>query len=167
MPSKHILFYLGMEQLGVSREDLEKNYKYAGGDHKEHLNYWNLLYGTDVERPPQGYVCPCTTKIKWNCYITNGVIFHVVGNCCIKKFMPNRSGRSCEECNAPHKNRKDNLCNSCREKNETHELKDIAGVWKLKHRPSYVQKTDTICACGKACGKYPRCYNCNLKLKSN
>lgn len=157
MPSKHDMFFDTLSKKGIANS-LELNFwKYAGGDHKEHLNYWKVAY-KDTRRPPYEGVCPCSTKITRNCYITNGETFIVVGNCCIKKFMPERSGRSCEECNAPHKNRKDNFCNSCREKKER----------SARKTTQYVsEKTDTICACGKACGKYPRCYNCNLKLKSN
>jgi len=156
MPSKHDMFFDTLSNKGFNMLEINTHFKYAGGDHKQHLNYWKTAY-KNVQRPPYEGVCPCSTKITRNCYITNGDTFFVVGNCCIKKFLTH-SGRSCGECNAPHKNRKDNLCNRCREKKE---------VSALKSKPYVSQKTDTICACGKECGKYPRCYNCNLKLKSN
>ena len=59
--------------------------------------------------------CICEHKIIGNCYITNGERLLVLGNCCIKKFVPD-SGRTCDKCGNKHKNRKINRCNTCREK---------------------------------------------------
>jgi hypothetical protein len=36
-----------------------------------------------------------------------------LGNSCIKRFIK-KSGRTCETCGEPHKNRKVNMCNKCR-----------------------------------------------------
>ena len=36
----------------------------------------------------------------------------MVGNCCIKKFLPNKT-KTCEMCNAPHKRTKTNTCKDC------------------------------------------------------
>ena len=68
---------------------------------------------TILEFPEHQERCVCGHKIKENCYITKDDSLLVLGNCCIKKFLPN-SGRTCENCDKPHRNRKVNRCNSCR-----------------------------------------------------
>ena len=58
----------------------------------------------------------------------------VLGNCCIKKFIPS-SGRTCEECDEPHRNRKHNICNSCLENRCFECLIPCSGKYKycIKH----------------------------------
>ena len=59
--------------------------------------------------------CVCGHYIEENCFITNDVDIIVLGNCCIKKFLPeNKSSRTCEKCKEPHKNHIVNRCNDCR-----------------------------------------------------
>jgi hypothetical protein len=93
------------------------NYRYIGGNSGRHLNYW-LTQGRKINDMPKGVKkCACSHVIKENCYIehkpTGKVV--VLGNCCIKRYIPD-SGRTCEQCGASHKNRKNNLCNSCRDR---------------------------------------------------
>jgi hypothetical protein len=91
------------------------NYRYAGGDTGRHANYWRTMGRTKAEMPAHKNICACGHDIDENCFIehksTRKLI--VLGNCCIKRYIPD-SGRTCERCGEPHKNRKDNRCNSCR-----------------------------------------------------
>ena len=113
MEAKHLSnkFLKGWLKEGMTVEDL-KDWKYCGGDRGRHLNYFDLSC-PDWERPPHSYECVCGHSIQENCYITNGQELLVLGNDCIKKFIP-KSGRTCELCGSSHKNRKVNLCNKCK-----------------------------------------------------
>tara|TARA_R110001599_G_scaffold352904_1_gene589268 strand:+ start:980 stop:1396 length:417 start_codon:yes stop_codon:yes gene_type:complete len=105
-------FLKGLEEVGVTYEEMRNNWKYAGGNQKEHLNYFRLAYPNDLP-PPFEHNCVCGHDINEQCYITDGECFLVVGNCCIKKFLL-KSGRTCENCGSAHKNRIVNRCNDCR-----------------------------------------------------
>lgn len=103
---KRIETYLG---------DLD-NWKYAGGDKKQHNNYFNLIFkDKEIERPEKVSKCLCNHDIVENCYIYNEKLnkLVVLGNCCIKRFFK-KSGRTCEICGESHQNRKDNKCSDCR-----------------------------------------------------
>lgn len=100
---------------GVTREELERIWRYAGGDRGSHYNYFRLVYRGRGVAPEHAEYCFCETKIKENCYISNGERILPIGNCCIKRFMPEgMRGRTCERCDAPHRNRIVNRCNDCR-----------------------------------------------------
>ena len=111
-------FYINLEKDGVTRADLEKNYRYAGGDQGRHLNYFHLVYrGKNMEMPPHHEYCYCETPIVENCFLASDVSGRilVVGNCCIKRFMPEGVRlRTCERCGEPHQNRVVNRCQDCR-----------------------------------------------------
>ena len=143
----------GLRSHGLTLEDFERNWKYAGGDEGRHHNYWCLRYGRDKEKPPHADSCLCGHPIKENCYVSDGNEFLVLGNCCIKRFVP-VSGRSCEKCNGPHRNRKRNLCNACIEKECT--------ICKQECNPRY--KMCYECKYGK--GNYSKglCFYCKTKI---
>ena len=105
-------FSKGVEELGMTLDEI-KTYKYCGGNCKQHKNYFKMCFPNDALPEHQDY-CVCNHKIKENCYIYKGDEIIVLGNCCIKKFIPS-SGRTCEECGGSHRNRKHNICNSCLE----------------------------------------------------
>jgi hypothetical protein len=107
----------------LTLEELTENYKYCGGDgdngsgDERHHNYWVTLFGNE-KCPYKETECFCGQQIRENCFVVDKTKTNFVhmGNCCIKRFMPeNKSGRTCEICEEPHKNRKDNLCHDCRE----------------------------------------------------
>lgn len=99
------------DNYGITLNELN-SFKYCGGNKSRHANYYKLKFGDKPFLQPVEQ-CVCKHKIVENCYITNGSQIIPLGNCCIKRFMPTEtSGRTCEICNIPHKNRKFNLCNS-------------------------------------------------------
>ena len=99
-----------------TNDDDLRNYCYAGGSRPgRHYNYWITQGHPDDAMPPYVTECACGHPIEENCFIRHKPTnkFIVLGNCCIKRYIP-ASGRTCERCEKPHQNRKDNLCNSCR-----------------------------------------------------
>jgi len=112
-------FYSNLkEKYGVEKVHLQW-YVYRGGDTGRHKNYKTKTCGDLTIIPHQNY-CICGHKIKENCYmklnntdLSFAPEYLVLGNCCIKKYMPNKS-RLCQRCGEPHKNRKDNFCGDCR-----------------------------------------------------
>lgn len=129
-------FIQGLKDYNLSYDEIvKKGWKYCGGDSGRHFNYFKLFWGDD-DLPTHNEYCVCGHAIKYNCYITDGEEILVLGNCCIKKFIPN-SCRLCEKCGEPHKNRVVNRCYICR-----------IGICDK---------------CGKNCNpKYKKCYNCNF-----
>jgi len=93
------------------------DYSYCGGDSGRHTHK-RMLSG--MKAPKHEDDCLCGHDIKWNCYLMKtrqpeiGAI--VVGSCCIERFIPTGMRLACKECGAAHRNRKDNICNDCREK---------------------------------------------------
>lgn len=153
-------FYDSMERLGISREQLETQWKYAGGDQGRHLRYFHLAHGEAIP-PPTEYECKCGQRIIRNCYITDAdnTRFVVVGSCCIKRFMtPESQGRTCERCGHSHKNIKVNRCNDCRcicDKCEKFKPKDGL-CWECDSKTH-------LCAggCGKTIKKhFDKCLDC-------
>jgi hypothetical protein len=108
-------FIKGLKNYNLTQEDIiNNNFRYCGGDNKSHLNYYKLIF-KEKKLPDKKCNCICGHDISENCYITDGNIILTLGNCCIKKFLPkDKSGRTCEKCGNPHKNRICNLCNICR-----------------------------------------------------
>jgi hypothetical protein len=127
-------FLNGLKEFGVNEKDIS-NWKYAGGNMGRHKNYFKMVFPKNT-LPEYDTHCVCNQKIVENCYITNGNEVIIVGNCCIKKFIPT-STRSCSQCNQPHQNRLINMCNTCR--------------------------IGTCDKCGKSCDGYTRCFRCKYK----
>ena len=97
-----------------------KLFFYAGGDSRHHKHYWHMKMSGMI-KPGHTYSCACGHYIKENCYVTRAAkdIVVVMGNCCIKRFIPGGMNKTCEICAKPHKNRKDDICKKCRK-----EIKD-------------------------------------------
>ena len=107
-------FLNGLKSYNLSQEDIA-GWNYCGGTKKgRHLAYFKMRF-PNHELPALSEECICGHPIKQNCYITNNEDILVLGNCCIKRFIP-KCGRTCSECGGGHKNRKDNKCHSCRNK---------------------------------------------------
>jgi hypothetical protein len=106
-------FVKGLKNYNLTYDEIKNNkWKYCGGQLGRHLNYFKLCC-KDIDLPKKISECVCGHHIEENCYITDGKQILVLGNCCIKKFIP-KSSRTCEKCGEPHKNRVVNKCNDCR-----------------------------------------------------
>ena len=104
-------FMKGLKEYGLSYDDIKNNdWKYCGGNRGCHLNYFKLFWKHD-KIPKLDTECVCGHAIEENCYITDGTQILILGNICIKKFVP-KSSRTCEICGETHRNRKVNKCNS-------------------------------------------------------
>ena len=104
-----------LEAMGLSYEEVSKDYKYSGGTKDRHSNYFKLCF-VNTHYPDRVSQCLCEHEIKENCYISKGNDFStiiILGNCCIKKFIKS-SSRTCEICSAIHQNRNNNYCNDCK-----------------------------------------------------
>jgi uncharacterized protein (DUF3820 family) len=94
------------------------DYVYAGSDEGAGLKYFKQVQKDfKIEKPLPTDMCVCGHGIKKNCYLrhktANDVI--VIGNCCIKKFIPeDQRHRTCSVCDQPHHNRNHNICNTCK-----------------------------------------------------
>ena len=110
--SKRFIEGLRAHNLTIAEVNAQ-GFRYCGGDDDAHLRYFRLLYGWDVATPEHRAHCVCGHDIHYNCYITNGARTLVLGNCCIKRFV-DKGHRTCGTCNARHRNRKVNKCNTCR-----------------------------------------------------
>ena len=110
-------FIRGLKKYNVTQEEITSgSWKYVGGDTGRHLNYYRVVF-RDKELPGKKTKCICDHIIRENCYIRNrdSDILLVLGNCCIKRFLPaNKAKRTCEICNKTHRNRIVNRCNQCR-----------------------------------------------------
>lgn len=106
---KNIYYKTLKENLG----DFNK-WEYAGGNKGRHNNYFKIKFEYPTLPPPEENKCMCGHSIVEQCYIYNNETeeLKVLGNCCIRKFIP-KSGRTCEDCGDPHKNRKWNKCKDC------------------------------------------------------
>lgn len=128
-------FIKGLKNYGLSYDDIKNNWRYCGGNVGRHFNYFKLSCPND-DIPEKVNECVCGHLISENCYITDGDQILILGNCCIKKFIE-KSGRNCEQCGNPHKNRVVNRCDECRR-----------------------GKCDK---CGKVCDEYyKKCYKCYI-----
>ena len=139
-------------------DDNPENFIYYGGDTGRHLNYWDLHTRGQIESPPRQDTCLCGHHIQEQCYIKHkdsGKIL-ICGNCCIKRYIPaaNRQ-RMCSVCKQPHKNKKNNLCNECRE-DHLHECTNCRRFFK---NPWVKSEEECICwtcrekPCEGGCGK--------------
>lgn len=106
-------FIKGLQNYSLTYDETKNgNWKYCGGESGRHLNYFKISCPND-KLPEHVDECVCEHHISENCYITDGELLLILGNCCIKKFVP-KSTRTCEMCDQPHKNRIVNRCNDCR-----------------------------------------------------
>lgn len=153
-----------MKKHNMKVEDLKK-YEYCGGSSGAHFKYWVLRYGPFKELPLHQETCVCYQPIAENCFITNGKEYIVLGNCCIKRFVP-KCTRTCERCGDPHKNRIINRCNECREIGFCKKCKKKIDE---KYTLCYTCKNPNNCIdCGKSCDKkYKRCFTCNQTHREN
>jgi len=119
----HARFVRGLkEDYGFTMKqikDIEDNWLWCGYrlENDDDSSGW-MIYKSyfDDTRPDFEDKCVCRQKLfVRNDYLTDGDgSILIIGQCCKDMFIKNRL-RTCTECKIPHKNRKDNLCNDCRE----------------------------------------------------
>jgi hypothetical protein len=104
----------GFEVRGITFEDAVQYWKYVrSSDH-----YRQLFPGKEL--PAHEEECVCGHEIVNQCWIYRldcplGIHVLTLGNCCIKNYFPKGfKSKLCEVCGATHKNRKDNVCKTCR-----------------------------------------------------
>jgi len=105
----------GVDELDISPEEQE-NLKRGGTGWTAvtSLTKWKLVCpGSPF--PAYDGSCVCGHPILKNCWLVKGENYITVGSCCVKKFIKERQ-LLCEKCQGPHRNRKVNRCNKCREK---------------------------------------------------
>ena len=106
-------FIEGLKKYNITYDEIiNSGWKYIGGDSGADLRYFKLCC-KGREMPKHEDYCVCGHAIKNNCYINHGEQILILGNCCVKKFIP-QSSRTCESCNKTHKNRIINKFNDCR-----------------------------------------------------
>lgn len=97
---------------------------------QEVLDQWIWDKDKDYEEFTE---CICTHPILEVCVIKNVIDGSLleIGNICVKRWMPKiyeqavyGRKKKCDRCNLPHKNRKDNYCNNCRDLNALDKLKE-------------------------------------------
>lgn len=78
-------------------------------------DYYHKHFEEKFALPEHKDRCPCNTPIQHNCYIynaSNGNVL-VIGNCCVKLYIPEAARMSCSACGQTHKNPEMNMCASC------------------------------------------------------
>ena len=129
-------FIQGLTNYDIPYDEITNKWKYCGGNRGRHFNYYKLCW-KGRKLPGLTNKCVCDHDIRENCYITDGESILILGNCCIKKFIP-KSTRTCERCGAPHRARIVNRCDRCR-----------LGTCDICNNPC-----DSI---------YTKCYRCTIK----
>lgn len=108
------------------------------GNGQTSFSYYLAHFSMKFPQPEYETRCICTHHIKHNCYIYNPYNKKalVVGNCCIKQFLPNNR-KTCEVCGDTHKRTTKNICQECEKygkkpmKFGKYKGKPLLHVWKL------------------------------------
>ena len=108
-------FIEGLVQHDLTLEEIQSgDWRYCGGETGHRQKDFHLSQ-PGREPPNHEDECVCGHLIRENCYITNGDRVIVLGNVCVKRFLPpEKSGRNCSDCGCRHNNLKVDLCNVCR-----------------------------------------------------
>lgn len=111
-----------LEELKISKENIERDYKYFGGNYDEHLTFFNnkrhIHRLDDITEYIKDNCETCSRKTKHKLLLINDDDdYYSVCNRCCSNFgkMPKKKG-ICEDCGEEHRNRSDNYCNDCRRK---------------------------------------------------
>lgn len=130
-------FVEAVQAAGYTMEEIKK-WSYAGGFHRDLVDtgvnlaedsrlraIWRLVMGPDAQIPDDqpSKECICGEKIDWNHIIVDNPEaeepeFLIIGSVCVTCYSNGGNGlkviRNCELCNAEHRNRKTDRCNSCK-----------------------------------------------------
>ena len=117
------------------------DYVYAGGEEDAHATYFKKRFYGKRTPPEHVEACMCGHKIVPNYYIEHKATgrLYSIGSHCIRRFCHGIE-RTCTFCGTIHKNRKDNLCVSCRKNhvfiNVTFAQKDAAKQLGARWNPT-------------------------------
>ena len=146
--SQYYLFLQGaLLKYNLSPEDLDE-YVYVGSDENGSGSEYFRMKCPGEEPPKKVTTCVCGHLIHHNHFIRRMATGHtiVTGSCCRRKFIA-LNGKTCSDCGAPHSNRKDDHCLSCR----------------LKHTaPPPAKKTCQDCGAPHSNRKDNRCKTCRI-----
>ena len=120
-------FEEGLKEYGLTVEEVREDWWACGWYHHrkcskvddENITGLGIFHSffpkKEYEVPEDAMKCICGIDIIRNYYITDGNDVLVIGSECIRHFVRRHGKKLCSTCKEPHKNRKDNLCNDCRE----------------------------------------------------
>ena len=165
---------------GIFKPDkkLDKNTKLL----PTYINYFNNTFhiffsNKEKEKLKDRFIykkkCVCGQRITTNCFIYSRQedILLNIGVCCNLKFNENGNKKFCVYCNVEHNNRKNNICNDCR---DIYKQCIKCGEYKKdKYEMCSKCKFNKIYDCCQYCDKkkipntYLYCYDCNMKKKYN
>ena len=171
--SKHYKERVARNLQALHNLTLEEFCKFTncGGASDFQLHYFRLCVGYVRLPPPSKSNCICGHRITDVRFVSNAdhTQFVVVGNCCIHRFL-SEPYRTCGKCGARHKNRKDNLCNACRERMKKEERLEKLPKCEDCGAP-HMNRVVNRCKecrqgkcdkCGRPCGSaYKTCYACS------
>lgn len=144
------------------------DYHYVGGDAGQRKDYFTLTAGTLYPwlggvQVPHAHRCVCGVAISENCYLTNIKTHAIVtvGNCCIKKFMPEQATKRCLVCSTPKKHMKDGTCSDCKQKAKSGDRVVTFGKHKGKTYEKVRESDPQYCAwvLGQTDFKYKHFYD--------
>lgn len=161
-------FVENMKKAGYSIKQLLNDYIYIGGsgyycnDHTDkgpgneagfvatpqynyYTNHWEDFIGLKeiYKKRPETPKCICGHDVKENCWLMHHVnkdIAPVIGNCCIKNFLPELKIKKCEICETPHKRIKFDICFECEAKKKTRDRNRKIKEKAEKRRRNYNRK---------------------------
>tara|TARA_R110001606_G_scaffold378844_1_gene538660 strand:+ start:81 stop:650 length:570 start_codon:yes stop_codon:yes gene_type:complete len=163
-------FVENLKKEGYSIKRLLDDYVYIGGsgyysnDHTDinneigfestpqsnyYTRHWEDWIGLDeiYGKRPDTNKCICGHDIHENCWLMNTInrdIAPVIGNCCIKNFLPELKIRKCNLCNKPHKRIVYDICFECDDKKKilarNKKIKEKAKLKKSKYHQKYLWK---------------------------
>jgi hypothetical protein len=161
----HKAFKEGLEKIGLMPEDLNNYIEDYSTRNREDTNCVCGHFIIHVKR----------LKPKTNYYIldmekNNKIIALKIGSCCIKKFMPEGTlGNHCLKCDKTHRNRITDYCNKCRDTcimEECSSKATIGVLCNLHYNLQNPRPPNKCKTCGKCCGNFIRCFQCNVKNKN-
>jgi hypothetical protein len=175
-------WFCGGRDTKADAHDHEKDDGEANSVPDATLKTWERLwkhYWGDEPMPESDSKCVCEQHgLRYNCFITDGHQVVVVGRVCLKQFLPRQArgmtSHLCEDCMKPHRNRKDNYCNECREKKKQEEKEEeerkererdeAMREWVRLEREKLELRRRITCACGAwKSADHPICAECLQK----
>jgi len=164
-----------LKNLKITKEIIEKDYKYIGGNYGEHLTIFNKQKNAyrendieldDIDEYISDDCDTCNRKTKHKLLLTNEDGMYCICERCCSYFgkMPKKNG-ICDDCGSRHRNRSDNYCNKCRAK--TICLKCKTRTWCFNsHCNDCIKKYNFCndCKINEAPRKGLRCTACYNKL---